>query len=51
LGYVQEVLHFCDSVIDGKPPEKGTLADSLEILKLFEGYRTTPEGTVRVLNR
>ena len=46
LGYVPEVLHFCESVLTNTPPEKGTLAASLEIAKLFEVYRTTPPGTM-----
>lgn len=50
LGYVQEVLHFCESVLGGEPPIKGTLAQSLEIAKLFEAYRTQPEGTFITLN-
>jgi predicted dehydrogenase len=50
LGYVPEVLHFCNSVLAGRPPEKGTLAESLEILKLFEAYLSTPEGETAILN-
>jgi len=50
LGYVPEVLYFCDSVMNGVPPAKGSLADSLEILKLFEGYRNTPAGELGILN-
>jgi predicted dehydrogenase len=50
LGYVQEVLHFCESVLSGQPPQKGTLQDALEIVKLFEAYRTQPEGTMIKLN-
>jgi predicted dehydrogenase len=50
LGYVPEVLHFCESVLTGTPPLKGTLNESLEIFKLFEAYRNTPENTVAVLN-
>ena len=46
LGYVPEVLHFCESVLTNTPPMKGTLAASLEIAKLFEAYRTTPPGQV-----
>lgn len=49
LGYVPEVLHFCECVLDGKPLQKGTLEDVLEIVKLFEAYRNTPEGTTAVL--
>lgn len=50
LGYVPEVLHFCESVLAGQPPQKGTLEESLEITKLLEVYRNTPEGTLAVVN-
>ncbi len=46
LGYVPEILHFCESVQTGEPPRKGTLADSLAIMRLFEAYRSVPAGTV-----
>lgn len=51
LGYVQEVLHFCDSVLTGTPPTKGTLEQSLEIAKLFEGYCTTEPGVEAYINQ
>jgi len=51
LGYVPEVLHFCESILNGTPPSKGTLEQSLEIAKLFEVYRTTPPGTVATINQ
>lgn len=44
LGYVQEILHFCEAVMEGKPLERGTLADSLEIMKVFDAYRLNPAG-------
>jgi hypothetical protein len=47
---VPEVLHFAESVLQHTPPEKGTLAESLEIAKLFEAYRTTPPGVVATIN-
>ena len=50
LGYVPEVLHFCESVLAGAPPTKGTLAQSLEIVKLFEAYRTVAPGVVVAIN-
>jgi hypothetical protein len=50
LGYVPEVLHFCESIMGNKPPSKGTLEASLEILKLFEAYRSTSEGTKAIIN-
>ncbi|WP_261130869.1 Gfo/Idh/MocA family protein [Bacillus sp. Marseille-Q3570] len=50
LGYVQEVNHFCHSILNGTPPKKGTLEQSLEILKMFEAYRMTPEGKRVILN-
>ena len=46
LGYVPEILHFCESVRTGTPPWKGTLDDALAIMLLFEAYRTVPPGTV-----
>jgi len=51
LGYVQEVLHFCDSVLMGTPPSKGTLEQSLEIAKMFEAYCTTEPGVEIELNQ
>jgi predicted dehydrogenase len=50
LGYVQEVLHFCESVLTGTPPSKGTLEQSLEIAKLFEAYCTTEAGVETFIN-
>ena len=50
LGYVPEVLHFCESVLAGRAPEKGTLEQSLEIMKLFEAYRNTPAGEMVIVN-
>ncbi|WP_163506944.1 Gfo/Idh/MocA family protein [Fodinicola acaciae] len=44
LGYVPELQHFCDAVRDGRPPEKGTLADSLAIMRLFDAYRRVSTG-------
>lgn len=50
LGYVPEVLHFCEAVLELTPPTRGTLEESLEITKLFEAYRTTPPGTTMTIN-
>ncbi len=50
LGYVQEVLHFCESVLTGTPPTNGTLAQSLEIAKLFEAYCITQPGVEVTIN-
>jgi predicted dehydrogenase len=46
LGYAPEILHFCDSVLTNRPPSKGTLADSLAIMRLFEAYQATSPGVV-----
>lgn len=45
LGYVPEILHFCESVQRGTPPQKGTLTDSLDIMRLYEAYRYGEAGT------
>ena len=44
LGYVPEILHFCDSVLAGTPPTKGTLQDAARIMALFEAFQRTPAG-------
>jgi predicted dehydrogenase len=44
LGYVPEVLHFCECVVDDRHPEKGSLADSMQIMRLYELYRDLPAG-------
>lgn len=44
LGYVPEVLHFCEAVLEGKPIEKGRLETALEIMQLFDFYSQTSEG-------
>jgi predicted dehydrogenase len=51
MGYVPEVLHFCESILEGKPPVKGTLEASLEIAKLFEAYRYGADGESIILNK
>ncbi len=44
LGYVPEILHFCEAVQSGTAPVKGTLDQSLSIMHLFDAYRRTPPG-------
>jgi len=51
LGYVPEIMHFCESVQAGRPPTKGTLDDSLEIMRIFEAYQHNPAGSSIVLRR
>lgn len=50
MGYVPEVLHFCESVIENKPPVKGSLEASLQISKLFEAYRYGADGESIIIN-
>lgn len=51
LGYVSEVLHFCESILENKPIQKGTLNDVLEILKLFECYQQNKPNEVNIINK
>jgi predicted dehydrogenase len=44
LGYVNEVLHFCESVLGHKAPTLGTLAQSAEVMALYDTYRRTAPG-------
>ncbi len=46
LGYVPEILHFCESILTKTPPAKGTLEDAGAIMELFEAYQSIPPGTV-----
>ena len=45
LGYVAEIVHFCESVQSNTPPTKGTLDNALAIMQLYEAYRRVPAGT------
>ena len=44
LGYAQEIRHFCQCVLDGRLPDRGTLDQVVEIMKLFEAYRSHDAG-------
>ncbi len=44
LGYVPEVLHFCEAVLENRPITKGRLETALEIMKLYDFYANTPHG-------
>jgi len=46
LGYVNEVLHFCESVLNGAAPTLGTLEQSAEIMALYETYRRIGPGVI-----
>lgn len=42
LGYVSEILYFCECALASRPPEIGSLADALEIMNVYEAYRQPP---------
>jgi predicted dehydrogenase len=44
LGYVGEVLHICEAILDDRPISRGTLAEVRQIMRLFEFYRTADAG-------
>jgi predicted dehydrogenase len=44
LGYVPEILHFCEAIQTGAAPTNGTLDQSLAIMHLYDAYRRTPPG-------
>jgi predicted dehydrogenase len=50
LGYAQEVRAFCEAVLTGTPPDRGSLEAVLEIVKLFEAYRRTDAGVTAPIN-
>lgn len=39
LGYAPEIIDFCDCVLTARKPERGSLGDALEIMKVYEAYR------------
>ncbi|MGX9177624.1 Gfo/Idh/MocA family protein [Mesorhizobium sp. BHbdii] len=49
LGYVPEILHLTDAILDDAPLTKGTLEVAHEIMKLFDFYRTAEAGVTVTL--
>jgi predicted dehydrogenase len=45
LGYVPEVLHFCEAVLGEHSLELGTLDDALQIMALYDTFRRLQAGT------
>ena len=45
LGYVPEVLYFCERVLDNCPPQLANLDDTLAMMRWYECYRQ-PAGQV-----
>lgn len=50
LGYVPEILHFCDAVFGHAPLTLGTLDQVAEIMALYEAYQRLPAGETGVVN-
>ncbi|RLV10151.1 hypothetical protein CTZ27_02670 [Streptomyces griseocarneus] len=44
LGYVDEIVYFCDCIVNGTAPDRGSLEQAFQILQLFEAYRRTEPG-------
>ncbi len=51
LGYVPEILHMTDAILEGHPLNRGTLDTSEEIMRLFDFYRFTPAGVSKQFHR
>jgi predicted dehydrogenase len=51
LGYAPEIIHFCEHVLAGTSLEKGTLEEVIEIMKLFEFFRSAPAGAIASLSQ
>ncbi len=45
LGYAPEIIYFCQCVLDNREPEKGSLADALEMTQIYQAY-CQPDGQV-----
>lgn len=50
LGYVPEILHFCDAVLAGTALTLGTLDQVDKIMALYEAYQDLPAGAVGQIN-
>jgi predicted dehydrogenase len=50
LGYAQEVREFFRCILENEAPVRGTLAQSREIIKLLDAYRTGEPGTRLIIN-
>ena len=48
LGYAPEMRYFCDCVLGGRAPERGSLQDAHEMLRVFEAYRRPDGERVRI---
>ena len=44
LGYVGEVLHLCEAILEGRQITRGTLREVRQIMQLFDFYRTAEPG-------
>jgi predicted dehydrogenase len=49
LGYVPEIVDFCERVRTGTVPDRGSLAVSLEIAAIFEALCSVPPGETVVV--
>lgn len=48
LGYLPELLHFCQCVLDDRPPARAGLGDALEVMKVFEAFRGPEEQMIEL---
>ena len=38
LGYAPEIIDFCQCALENRPPQKGSLADALEMTQIYQAY-------------
>jgi len=46
LGYAQEILYFCDCVLNQSPPEYCNLEMALEMAKIYQGFLCTDDEEI-----
>jgi predicted dehydrogenase len=51
LGYVGEILEFCDCVLKNKKPYISGLSDALEIMKFYEAFKNPSGKTIDINKR
>ena len=48
LGYLPEVLYFCECVLDNRPPQMANLDDTLAMMRWYECYRQPASQVITI---
>jgi predicted dehydrogenase len=51
LGYYNEINEFARSILEGRPPQKGTLEHAWQVTRIFEAFAEGPGTTIPLTDR